>query len=76
MSIWQRAVETYDCHSDSVGKSFDNHVTLMPISHIIQNAQIEILLDEYGKFKEALRLLFRQPNALPDALATLHARIL
>lgn len=54
MSIWQRAVETYDCHSDSVGKSFDNHVTLMPISHIIQNAQIEILLDEYGKFKEAL----------------------
>lgn len=44
MSIWQRAVETYDCHSDSVGKSFDNHVTLMPISHIIQNAQIEILL--------------------------------
>mgnify|MGYP002519013998 FL=1 len=54
MSIWQRAVETYDCHSDSVGKSFDNHVTLMPISHIIQNAQIEIILDEYGDFKEAL----------------------
>lgn len=54
MSIWQRAVETYDCHSDQAGKqSIKYPVALTPIAHVIQNAQIEIILDEHGKFVQA-----------------------
>ena len=54
MSIWQRAVETYDCHSDQAGKqSIKYPVALTPIAHVIQNAQIEIILDEHGEFVQA-----------------------
>ena len=54
MGIWQRAVETYDRHSSQAGKPSDKHpVALIPISHIIQNAQIEIILDEHGEFVQA-----------------------
>lgn len=54
MSIWQRAVETYDCHSNQAGKqSIKYPVALTPIAHVIQNAQIEIILDEHGEFVQA-----------------------
>ncbi len=54
MSIWQRAVETYDCHSDRAGKqSVEYPIALTPIAHVIQNAQIEIILDEHGEFVQA-----------------------
>lgn len=54
MSIWQRAVETYDCHSDWAGKqSVEYPVALTPIAHIIQEASIEIILDEHGEFVQA-----------------------
>lgn len=54
MSIWQRAVETYDCHSDQAGKqSVEYPVALTPIAHIIQEASIEIILDEHGEFVQA-----------------------
>lgn len=54
MSIWQRAVETYDCHSDQAGKQSTKYpVALTPIAHVIQNAQIEIILDEHGEFVQA-----------------------
>ena len=54
MSIWQRAVETYDCHRDQAGKQSTKYpVALTPIAHVIQNAQIEIILDEHGEFVQA-----------------------
>lgn len=54
MSIWQRAVETYDCHSDQAGKqSVEYPVALTPIAHIVQEASIEIILDEHGEFVQA-----------------------
>ncbi len=53
MSIWQKAVETYDCHSALAGVPDAARSILLPISHILQNSSIEITLDEYGEFLDA-----------------------
>ena len=38
MSIWQRAVETYDCHSSLAGVYEIGKVPLAPISHIVKKS--------------------------------------
>lgn len=53
MSIWQKAVETYDYYSHSAGKVVEGQHTLVPISHMISKAAFEITLDEYGNFQYA-----------------------
>lgn len=53
MSIWQRAVETYECNKNKAGVAYENIHTLLPVSHILQNTQLEISLDERGMFKGA-----------------------
>lgn len=54
MSIWQRAVETYECNKNEAGTPSKKYpVALTPTAHIVQNAQIEITLDERGSFNRA-----------------------
>lgn len=53
MGLLQKAVETYDNMSHFVGVPRENHPALLPVSHIIQNAQIEITLDRDGNFIKA-----------------------
>lgn len=54
MSIWQRAVETYECNKNEAGTPSKKYpVALTPTAHIVQNAQIEITLDERGSFNSA-----------------------
>lgn len=54
MSWIQDLAETYENCKSMIGTgSDDNEVPLLPICHTTQKAQIEIVLDETGKFKRA-----------------------
>ena len=51
MGLMQAAVDTYDTlEKRYAGKIVENQAALAPISHILTNAQIEITLDEKGKY--------------------------
>lgn len=46
---------TYDLSGEVIGKNMDG-ITLLPIAHSTQNAQIEVILSEKGEFLSARRL--------------------
>lgn len=50
MSLFQKALETYSCFADKAGITIEGHAALLPVSHIMQNADIEIIIDINGKF--------------------------
>ena len=55
MGLLQKACETYDCHIRLVGlpQAGEKKETLAPVSHILTSAQIEITLNQDGKFRSA-----------------------
>lgn len=53
MGLLQKACETYDAHKDLVGIAKAEHPTLVPVSHIITNADLEITVDQDGNFVTA-----------------------
>ncbi len=53
MGLMQKAVETYDCHWDYVGRYRSGHTVLAPVSHIVTRADIEIILNAQGEFLSA-----------------------
>ena len=53
MGLLQKAVETYDAHRDLVGVEREGHQMLVPVSHILTNANLEITLEDDGKFAGA-----------------------
>lgn len=50
MGLFQKALETYNCFADKAGLTIEGHAALLPVSHIMQNADIEISIDINGKF--------------------------
>lgn len=50
MGLFQKALETYECFANKAGIPQEGHATLMPISHIMQKAQVEISIDINGNF--------------------------
>lgn len=50
MGLFQKALETYNCFADKAGITIEGHAALLPVSHIMQNADIEISIDINGKF--------------------------
>ena len=56
MGLLQKAVETYDAMSHWAGVAREKHSTLLPVSHIMQKAQIEITLDRNGAFIKAEKI--------------------
>ena len=51
MGLLQKAVETYDAMAHRAGKiDKTEQEPLAPISHILTRAQIEITLDQDGRF--------------------------
>ena len=50
MGLMQKACETYEANLSRAGQVFEAGATLCPVGHILQKAQLEILLDEKGKF--------------------------
>ena len=69
MGLLQKAVETYDAHQQLVGKSRVDHETLAPICHIVTRADIEITLDEAGRFQQARAVDKSEPKILIPATA-------
>ena len=53
MGLLQKAVETYDAHSDFVGEEIQEHQVLLPVSHILARADLEITLEPEGTFSSA-----------------------
>lgn len=53
MGLLQKACETYDTHAELVGIVKEGHEPLVPISHILTNAQIEITVNSDGAFQSA-----------------------
>ena len=51
MGLLQKAVETYEAHTDFVGVARDGHQPIAPVSHIITNASFEITVDMQGELK-------------------------
>ena len=54
MGLFQKALETYNCFSAKAGVAEEGHAALLPVSHIMQNAQIEISIDISGNFAGAV----------------------
>lgn len=67
MGLMQRAVETYDCHQKYVGRYESGHTVLAPVSHIITRADIEIHLNEEGKFLDAFAVGKEEPKIIIPA---------
>ena len=53
MGLFQKALETYNSSSAKAGKAQEGRAALLPVSHIMQNAQIEISIDINGNFAGA-----------------------
>ena len=62
MGLFQKAVETYDAHSSPVGKAFDNRQVLVPVSHILARADLEIALETDGRFASARAVDKEEPK--------------
>ena len=54
MGLFQKACETYDTFAYLAGVPQEGKATLLPVSHIMQKAQIEITLDSDGNFVRAI----------------------
>lgn len=64
MGLLQKAVETYDAHIQSVGIEKEGHQILVPISHILTRAGLEITLEQDGSFTSA-RLVDESEPKIP-----------
>jgi CRISPR-associated protein Csd1 len=67
MGLLQKACETYDTHKDLVGVPQAERQTLVPISHIITSADIEITVNQDGKFVSARALDKSEPKIIIPA---------
>ncbi len=71
MGLLQKAVETYDCHADLIGKIIEGHEVLAPVSHIVTKADLEITIDKDGRFIEARAAEKSEPKiAIPATEAS------
>src|SRR5699024_7506929 len=56
MSWMQQLADVYDHNKSRVGvfeERRNQRMTLLPVSHVMQNSQIEIIVTQAGKFKSA-----------------------
>ena len=63
MGLLQKAVETYDAHSDLLGKRIEGHQVFAPVSHKVVSADLEIALEPDGRFSSA-RLLGKESGKI------------
>ena len=64
MGLLQKAVETYHAHRDFVGIEIQEHQVLLPVSHILVRADLEITLEPDGTFSSA-RLVDKSEPKIP-----------
>jgi len=56
LSWIEKLYETYENNLPFVGIRDDDETMLLPVAHSTQNAQIEVVLDEKGNFRRAMRV--------------------
>lgn len=64
MGLLQKAVETYDANAELVGVYGQNGEPLAPIGYILTNANIEVTLDQNGRFLGARKVDKSEPKIL------------
>lgn len=64
MGLFQKAYETYENHSHLAGIAGVSKEPLAPIAHIITSAQIEIILDQNGRFVKASAVAKDEPKII------------
>ncbi len=64
MGLFQKAYKTYEYHSQLAGCAGIFKEPLAPIAHIITSAQIEIMLDQNGKFMRAFAVGKDEPKII------------
>lgn len=66
MGLLQKAVETYDAYSEFIVAEIEGHEMLVPVSHILTRAEIEITLEDDGGFCSARLVDKKEPKiAIP-----------
>ncbi len=68
MSLLEKACRTYDLQSGNIGICSEEKEPLVPISHIIQNAKIEITIDRDGNFSGAVSFAKPKPTIIPATM--------
>lgn len=53
MGLMQKTLETYQQHADRVGVYYEGKTVLAPVSHAVKLTQIEVTIQEDGKFLDA-----------------------
>ena len=56
LSWIEKLYETYENNLAFAGKKDDDQITLLPVAHSTQDAQIEVIINEFGNFCRAMRL--------------------
>lgn len=64
MGLFQRAIETYEAHAHLVGVYREGHDPLAPIGHVVTSAQIEVTLDQEGRFITARQVEKKEPKII------------
>ena len=64
MGLLQKACETYDAHQALAGVPRAEHQTLVPISHMIAKADLEITVDQDGAFVAARAVEKSEPKII------------
>ena len=64
MGLLQKACETYDAHQAFAGVPRAEHQTLVPVSHMITNGNLEITVDQDGAFVAARAVEKSEPKII------------
>ena len=62
MGLFQKAYETYDTFQDMVGKQIEGQEPLAPCSHTVTRADLEITIDQDGRFVAARAVDKKEPK--------------
>lgn len=64
MGLFQKAYETYDTFQDMVGKQIEGREPLAPCSHTVTRADLEITIDQDGRFVAARVVDKKEPKII------------
>ena len=67
MGLLQKAVETFDSHLDYASQNHTDSALMAPVGHIVTRADLEITLDQDGRFVDASAVDKSEPKIVIPA---------
>ena len=64
MGLFQKACETFDTFQDMIGKQIEGQEPLAPCSHSVIRADLEITIDQDGRFVAARAVDKKEPKII------------